>query len=257
MRARGCCPPPFRLALPALLVIGAALAAACNATVPTPEASAPTGSAPTGASVAPSATTGPTASEAPGPTLPPGSLPLPTEFAIELHPGTYFSSPPFEIPFTFEVAEPGWVAGHLNPEFIDIQQYEGAPGVGVVPERIIGFGHPLQIHGAAIVEAADLTPAEAVDLWVERTDIETANVAELELLGGDAVRVDVHAPVPMLPLFGGPGGTFRLDEAFDVRIVVIAIDDGLFLATVHAPATDLEAAWEQALPALESIDLLP
>jgi hypothetical protein len=37
----------------------------------------------------------------------------------------------------------------------------------------------------------------------------------------------------------------------------IAIDDGLFLATVHAPAADLEAAQGQALPTLESIDLQP
>jgi hypothetical protein len=128
---------------------------------------------------------------------------------------------------------------------------------GVPPERIIGFAHPLQIHGTAVVDAADLIPADAVDLWVERSDIETANRAELELLGGNAERVDVHATAPMLPLFGGDDGTFRLDTSLDVRIVVIAIDDGLFLATVHAPASDLEAAWSQALPILESIDIDP
>jgi hypothetical protein len=245
------------LAVSASLIVSASLLAACTAAAPTPGPIAPTGTAPAAASNTPSSPAGPPTSSGSGPTLPPGSLPLPTEFAIELEPGTYFASPPFEIPFTFEVAEPGWVAGHLNPEFIDIQQYEGAPAVGVLPERIIGFAHPLQIHGTAVVDAADLTPADVADLWVERTDIETANLEELELLGGEAVRVDVHAPVAMLPLFGGPGGTFRLDEAFDVRIVVIAIDDGLFLATVHAPPADLGAAWAQALPTLESIDVSP
>jgi hypothetical protein len=188
---------------------------------------------------------------------PSGVLLLPTTFAIALEPGTYWSSPPFDLGFAFEIPEAGWVSGHLNPEFTDIQQYEGTPAAGVTPERIIGFAHPLQIHGTTILDAAELTAPEAVELWVERTDIQTANRAELELLGGDAVRVDVHATAPMLPLFGGDDGTFRLDTSFDVRIVAIAVNDGLFLATVHAPAADLQAAWEQALPTLESIDLDP
>ena len=245
------------LAASTLLIVSASLLAACMAATPTPGPIAPTGSAPATGSNTPSSPAGPTTSPGSGPTLPPGSLALPTEFAIELEPGTYFSSPPFEVPFTFEVPEPGWVAGHLNPEFIDIQRHDGTPAPGVLPERIIGFAHPLQIHGTATVDAAELTPAEVADLWVERTDIQTANLEELDLLGGEAMRVDVHALAAMLPLFGGPGGTFRLDEAFDVRIVVIAIEDGLFLATVHAAAADLEAAWEQALPTLESIDLDP
>jgi hypothetical protein len=242
---------------PALLIMSAWLVAGCMAAAPTPAAIAPTGSPPAAASDAPSSPAGATTSPSSGPTLPPGSMPLPTGFAIELEPGTYFSSPPFEVPFTFDVTQPGWVAGHLNPEFIDIQLYEGVPAVGVTPERIIGFAHPLQIHGTAIVDAAELTAAEVAALWVERTDIETANLEEVELLGGEAVRIDVHPPVSMIPLFGGPGGTFRLDAAFDVRIVIVALDDGLFLATVHAPAAELEAAWEQALPTLESIDLVP
>jgi hypothetical protein len=59
----------------------------------------------------------------------------------------------------------------------------------------------------------------------------------------------------MVPLFGGDDGVFRLDPAYDVRIVAIAVDGGLFLASVHAPAAELEAAWVQALPILESINL--
>lgn len=179
---------------------------------------------------------------------------LPTEFAVPLEPGTYWSAPPLDLGFSFEIAETGWRAGHLNPEFVDIQQFEGTPGEDL-PTRIIGFGHPLEIHGTTIVDVGELTPAEAVDLWVQRTDIETANVTDVDLLGGDAVRVDVHAPVPMLPLFGGDDGIFRLDRAMDVRLVVIEVDGGLFLASVHAPAAELDAAWAQALPILESIDL--
>ena len=203
------------------------------------------------ATVEPSPTSEPTAEPAPS-----GVLTLPTGFAAELEPGTYWSAPPFDLGFEFEIAEPGWVAGHLNPEFVDIQQFVGTPGEDL-PTRIVGFAHPLQIYGSTNVEAAGLTPADVVDLWVERTDIDTANVANLQLLGGDAVRVDVHASAPMVPLFGGDDGIFRLDTAYDIRIVAIAIEDGPFLASVHAPAPELEDAWEQALPILESIDLLP
>ncbi len=185
---------------------------------------------------------------------PSGVTPLPTEFAAALEPGTYWSAPPFDIGFSFEVDQPGWIAGHLNGEFFDIQR--DADGAGPeLPQRLLGFAHPLEIHGMSIVEASQLTPDEAVDLWVDRSDIETANVTDMELLGGAAVRVDLHAPLPMLALFGGDDGTFRVDTDFDVRIIVVGLDDGLFLVTIHAPAAELEAAWSEALPILESIDM--
>lgn len=252
-------PTPTRAHFPRLLLVTAAAIAACSTSVPTPAGSTPGATVPSGG---PSASPASVATARPTPTpkltaepAPSGVLPLPTAFAAALAPGTYWSAPPFDLGFSFEIAEAGWHAGHLNPEFVDIQQSEGTPGEGL-PTRIVGFAHPLEIHAAgSIVDAAELTPAEAADLWVGRTDIETANVTELALLGGDAVRVDVHAPVPMTPLFGGDDGTFRLDSGFDVRFVVVAVDGGLFLASVHAPAAELEAAWEQALPILESIDL--
>ncbi len=236
---------------PAAVALISALFAAC----------APAGSMPP-PSVAVTPTSAPEATAAPTPTAratpapaPSGVLLLPTAFAQELAPGIYWSAPPFEVGFAFEVTEEGWVAGHLNPEFVDIQRHPGAPVEGVLPERIVGFAHPLVIHGSTMSEAAELSPAAAVQLWVDRTDIDATNVTELELLGRQAVRVDLHAPVSMLPLFGGDDGTFRLDTALDVRAVVVAIDGGLFLATVHAPTAELEAAWQEALPILESIDL--
>jgi hypothetical protein len=245
--------PHARPALTALLVLAAAAGGCAPSATPpaTPTAGpVPPSASPLAPSDGPTLTAEPTIAPAPS-----GTLPLPTGFAAALEPGTYWSAPPFDLGFAFTVLEEGWVAGHLNPEFVDIQQFEGTPAEGVMPERIISFAHPLEIHGTTIVDASGLTPAEAIDAWVERSDIETANVEELELLGGDAVRVDVHAPVPMLALFGGDDGTFRLDGAYDVRTVAVAVDGGLFIASVHAPAADLEAAWAQALPILESIDL--
>ena len=252
-------PTTPRATAPRLAVALAAALAACSPGGVTPGTATPGATVPP---AGPTASAGSTATIRPTPTpritagpAPSGVLLLPTAFAARLAPGTYWSAPPFDIGFSFEVAETGWRAGHLNPEFVDIQQFVGTPGEDL-PTRIIGFAHPLEIHaGGRIVDVAELTPAEAVDRWVERTDIETANVMELELLGGDAVRVDVHAPASMTPLFGGDDGTFRLDSSFDIRFVIVAVDGGLFLASVHAPAAELEAAWDQALPILESIDL--
>jgi hypothetical protein len=242
------------------LLAAVALAGACSTGSPevtSPGATTPGGTAATEtATVRPTATPRPTRS--PRPTAEPapsGLLLLPTAFAEALPPGTYWSAPPFNLGFAFTVAEEGWVAGHLNAEFVDLQQFDGVPAEGVEPDRIIGFGHPLVIHGADVVPAAELTPAEAVQLWVDRSDIEATNVSSVELLGGDAVRVDVHAPISMLPLFGGDDGTFRLDGDDDVRLVVRAIPGGLFMASVHAVPDDLDAAWAAALPVLESIDL--
>lgn len=243
------------VAATAILALISVLSAACapgGSTSAPPVASAPTSTRTPAASATAAPTATPRATPAPAPS---GVLLLPTGFAQALQPGTYWSAPPFDIGFAFEVAETGWVAGHLNREFVDIQRHAGVPTEGVLPERIVGFAHPLQLYGSTIIDAAELSPAEAVQLWVDRTDVETANVTELELLGRDAVRVDLHAPTSSVPLFGGDDGTFRLDSAFDVRAVVVAIDGGLFLATVHAPTADLEAAWQQALPILESIDL--
>jgi hypothetical protein len=128
------------------------------------------------------------------------------------------------------------------------------PREGALPERIVAFAHPVWIRGAANVDVADLAPADAVELLVARADLETANVTEMELLGRDAVRVDLHAPVPMIPVFGGDDGTFRQDTAHDARLVVLSIDAGLLLLISLAATDDLDAAWEDALPIFESIE---
>ena len=239
-----------------LVAAGTFVLAACSsgaATTPAPSAGStvsptPSPAAPSRVPVTPDPTR-PAAATAPA-----RHLAIPGEFAEPMPPGRYWSAPPFDLGFAFELDVPGWRAGHLNPEFVDLQQFEGTPGEDL-PTRIVGFAHPLEIHGAEIVDAADLSPADAVALWVARTDIEAANVTDVDLLGGEAVRVDVHTPISMLALFGGDDGTFRLDREMDVRIVVVAVDGGLFLATVHAVPAELDAAWEEALPILESIAL--
>ena len=208
----------------------------------------------------PASSPGATSGVAPSPTplapLPSGVLPLPTDFAIELASGTYFSAPPFDLPFTFEVPEPGWRSGHLNGEFFDIQRFDGVPTTGL-PSRILGFAHPWTIEGATPMYAADLTPESAVAALVARDDLVTDDVANLELFGRPSVRVDIHAPEDNTAIFGGADGTFRQGADLDARLVAVPIDAGLLLVLVQATPDDLDAAWDQALEILGTVKLPP
>jgi hypothetical protein len=233
--------------VPYLLPIASALAlAAC---LPVASSSAP--SAPrSGASSRP-----PTPAISPLPT-PAGSapLPFPTAFAAELVPGRYSSSPPFDLPFTFQVAEVGWVAGHLHGEFFDIQHYEGRRPSGA-PARVLAWALPAFVRGSADVPASDLTPAAAIDLLADRVDIVDSNRAEVALLGRRGARLDLHAIEDNTPVFGGPGGTFGLSVAHDVRLVALPIEGGLLLLLVSAEPDELEAVWLQSLEIIESMEL--
>jgi hypothetical protein len=228
--------------------------AACTpgGATPVPSVAVPTSPIPTAAAASDAPMASPRLTAGPAPS---GVLSLPTGFAIELEPGTYWSAPPFELGFAFTVPDEGWIAGHLNGEFFDIQRFEGEPAEGVLPERIVAFALPRWIQGSTSIDVAELTPAEAVELLVARSDIETANVTELRIIGRDAVRVDLHAPTPMIPVFGGDDGTFRQDTALDARLVALPLDGQLLVLISSAGSDDLEAAWGVALPIFESINL--
>ena len=241
------------------LTIALALALATTACSPggAPTVGSPTMGAEPVATGTPTAavTREPSTASTPPPPAPSGALLVPTEFSIELEPGRYFSIPPFELAFTFEVAEEGWQSGHLNGEFFDLQRYDGVPEDGV-PSALVGFAHPDTVQGPdGNVDVAALTPRAAVALLTARIDLETANVEALELLGREAVRVDVHAAIENTPVFGGEDGTFRQGVDHDSRLVFVPIEGGLLLLIVGAPAENLETVWARALPILESIQL--
>jgi hypothetical protein len=122
---------------------------------------------------------------------------------------------------------------------------------------MVGFGLPETIRGTERLNAADLTPAEAVEALQARAVLETANVTELELFGRPAVRVDVHAPTDFTELFAGPEGAFQMSSAQDIRLAFVALDERLLIALVQAAGDELEAAWQEALPILVSADLEP
>lgn len=224
------------------------LLAACAAG-PSPAPATPSGSSSPSLSSAPLAPTAgarPTAAPAPS-----GYLAVPTAFGVELTPGLYWSAPPFDLGFPFEVDQTGWVAGHLNGEFFDLQRHEGTPG-GSLPLNMVGFGLPLTIQGATDIPVEELTPAAAVAVLEARTNVETTNVTELELFGRQAVRVDLHAPNDSTPVLAGDNGTFAMSADKDVRLAFIPLDGALLIALVQSAPDNLEAAWAEALPILES-----
>lgn len=237
--------------------LGAAMLvlAACGSSTPTP---GPTGAS--GATSGPRSTAAPatTAPATPRPTVvprPSGTLAWPTEFAVEMTSGTYFTSPPFVIPLRITIVQPGWHAGHLNPVFIDLQRYDGVE-VGGLPTRMLAFGWPENVRGdGGPVPVAGLTPAEALDVMTDRGSIKSAERAPVELFGLDGERIDLHSDLGNNPIFGTADGDFGIGSEHDVRLAVLPLDDGLLMVAVLAPADDLDAAWEQALPMLESVEI--
>jgi hypothetical protein len=215
-----------------------------SATAPTagPASSAPS-AAPT--TVAPSAVPPPA-----------GTIPWPADFAVEMTAGTYFSSPPFVIPLTIEIAEAGWYAGHLNPVFIDLQRYDGVE-IGGVPTRMLAFGWPENVRGNdGPVPVAGLTPEAALDLLTDRGSVKPGARADVELFGLEGQRIDLHSDLNNNPIFGTADGDFGLGPELDVRLVALPLDDGLLMVGVLAPADDLEEAWDQALPMLETVEIV-
>lgn len=232
------------------------LAACGTATAPTPVPSGPgatvTPTMQPPASAAPTAAATPSATPVPRPS---GTLAWPAEFAVELPPGTYFTSPPFVVPMTIAVTEPGWYAGHLNPVFIDLQRFDGIES-GSFPTRMLGFGWPENVQGAdGPVPVDGLTPAAALDLLAARGSLEPGDRETIELIGLGGEWLDLHSDLANNPLFGTADGNFGLGPELDVRLVALPHAGGLLMLAVLAAADDVDAAWDQALPMLESIQL--
>jgi hypothetical protein len=248
-----------------LLILLVAVVAGCapgGTTDATPTAAAavsPGGPSATAPRAAPSPT--PVAStastEVPRPS---GALAWPTAFDVELGQGTYFSSPPFAVPFTLEVTEPGWFSGHLHGDFFDLLRFDGVPHTGV-PTLMLAFGDPGHWFGpAGEVPDDSLSPAEAADMTAEVEFLTASNRAPVELLGLSGIRIDVRAAAPNTHVFGGPGGDFGAGPQQPFRMAILERDGGLFLVLVladeGAQQDDLDAAWDRTQAILESIDFM-
>jgi hypothetical protein len=243
-----------RLALGAAILLTSACGAAPGA------ATSPVGPGPTQAPESPAGTRtppAPTTSPAPTPRpRPSGTLAWPTGFADELASGSYFTSPPFDVPMTITITEPGWHAGHMNPVFIDLQRYDDVE-VGGLPTLLLGFALPENVRGAdGAVDVAGLTPGAAIELITSRASVRSGDRAAIQLLGLPGERVDLHSDLGNNPIFGSAEGDFGMQPELDLRLVALPHEAGLMMVLVMAPADDLHAAWEQALRTLETIALL-
>jgi hypothetical protein len=174
---------------------------------------------------------------------------------VELLPGRYFSSPPFDLPFTFEIADSGWQMGHLHGEFFDLFRFDDGPSPAD-PTRSIAFALPEHVRGIdGDVSVAGLTPEGALDKLLGRASLRTGARVPVRLFGVDGARLDLHSTVGNNPVFGGPAGDFGLWPHLDVRLVALGDPDDLLLVLVLAPADELEAAWTDALEILETVVL--
>ena len=241
----------------ALIAFIAMAAAACSPAA-TPRTS----------SVAPSVTPQAPPSEAaashgsagsPAPTLapspPPGTTAWPKAFDVAVQ-GTYWSSPPFRVPFQITVAEAGWFSAHLHADFIDFMRFDDRPHQ--FPNRMVGLGDPDHIRGGdGAVSVTTLTPGAALDLLAPRASLTTSNRAAQELFGLAGARLDLRSATNNNPLFGGEDGDFGLGPELDVRLVLLPLDGRLLAVVVLAEPGDLDAAWDQALPILETVQLAP
>jgi hypothetical protein len=214
----------------AVLAVLAATAAACSL-VATPATPAPT--------------------QSPSPA--PSALAFPRTNGVVVA-GRYASDPPFDVPFTFEVPADGWESMHLHAEFFDIGRF-AAEERQTAPIRWIAFGHPAYIRGDEEAPAAGLTPEAAATLLSSREDLVASAAVPYSFAGRDGVRLDLHAPQANTPIFGGPDGAFNLEPSIDIRLGIVPLEEDLLLVFVGAPLGELDAAWDEALPILESVDL--
>jgi len=183
----------------------------------------------------------------------PSALPFPRTTG-EVVAGRYASDPPFDVPFRFEVPADGWESMHLHAEFFDIGRF-ATEERQTAPIRWIAFGHPGYIRGDEDVPAAGLTPEAAATLLSARDDLTASEAVPFTFAGRDGVRLDLHAPEANTPIFGGPDGAFNLEPSIDIRLGIVPLDAELLLVFVGAPPGELDAAWDEALPILESVDL--
>ncbi len=178
----------------------------------------------------------------------------PAAFDVALS-GTYWSEPPFRIPFAITVGVPGWFSGHLHADFVDLQRFDGITP-HTFPNRMLGFGDPDHIRGGdGDVAVAGLTPDAALDLLAGRASLKTSNRAAQSLFGLDGARMDLHSATNSNPLFGAEGGDFGLGPQLDIRLVLLPLHGRLLVVAVLAAPGDIDGAWAQALPMLGTVEL--
>ena len=199
----------------------------------------------------PGTTVAPAASALPSPEA---VLPFPSRAAARLEHARYSSAPPFDLAFTFRTPGEGWESLHLLGEFLDVVRFDGESRTGP-PRRSIAFGHPTRIWGREPVPAAGMTAADVAAALGGRDDLVASDPEPFELDGMAGLRVDLQVEAVGTSIFGGPNGNLIMEPRRDARLGIVPVGDELLLVIVSAVPGEVEDAWEQARPLLESVDL--
>ncbi len=212
-------------------------------------ASAP-GDSPTPVSVA-TPTLSPTATPraTPAPTPEP-VLDFPPVTGVALEPGRYSSQPPFDVPFSFEIPVDGWGTAHHHADFLDIIQ---PVSVGVSPTRWVAFARPEVLYGIEDIPADGLTPADVVAVFDGRSDMEVGEPRPYEIDGLAGLVFEMSTDQTDVEPFGGPGGDLQLDPAYETRTIAVSVDGAPLLVIVFAPRGEMEDAWADSKPVVDSI----
>jgi hypothetical protein len=173
---------------------------------------------------------------------------------VPLEQARYAASPPFDLALTFQTPDDGWESLHLLGEFVDIARFDGVPRSGP-PSRWIAFGHPARIHGETEVNAAGLMPGGIADLLRDRDGLETTEPTPFSVAGLDGVQLDLRARARDTSIFGGPAGNLSLEPSRDARMGIVVVGEEPLLVLVFAPPEELDDAWNEAQPVLESVEL--
>lgn len=231
-------------------------AAGCSTAAPATSAPSPSPASATASPIA-SATPGEptaasTASPLPSPTL--DGLRFPADTDLPVPPGRYVSAPPFEVPFTFDVAGEGWRTWHLIEEFVDIARYDAAVS-STLPVRWLAFNHPLSFIGPPETPASSLDVEGAIALLRSRSDLTVGPAQPFVLDGLEGLRVDLHALAANTQVTRGGHGRLGMQPERDARMGVVPLDGGLLVVFLFAPPGELDAGWTEVAPILASVDL--
>lgn len=202
----------------------------------------------------PATSASPTASEGPTASMATAVLPFPTRRAAPLEHARYAAAPPFDLPLSFETPDDTWESLHLLGEFVDIARFDGVSRSGP-PSDWIAFGHPARIHAETEVPADGLTPDEIAGVLRGRDDLETSEPEAFSVAGLDGVRLDLRAEAPDTSIFGGPSGNLSLHPSRDARMGIVVAGGEPLLVLVFAMPGQLDTAWDEARPVLESVTL--
>jgi hypothetical protein len=134
-----------------------------------------------------------------------------------LEPGPYaydaFSGPPM----SFAVGE-GWVGGHTNPEFFDVQR-EGV---------LLGFAYPTFVVGAdGAVDVDELSAEDALRTIATNPPFAGGTVRSATIDDRPAFQVG-GSPETSVELFGGNEGSFTVEPG-SVRLLAVEVDGDLVL----------------------------